>query len=163
MSITTLNAVNPPPGRAELLPKFFNPELIVTPDDNPVYTPAMLADLVESMREHGQLVPGFVCPSPDLPEGKLLCLEGNRRLAVARLLGLAFWAFDLGRFVPEEERIELTFQHNLSRRVMSREEIAERAARYIEITHCTAAEAARLLEHQPADAQPGVRGQAHSA
>src|ERR1035441_1556255 len=118
MSVAALSTVNSPPGRAELVPKFFDPELIVTPDDNPVYTPAMLADLVESVRQRTQLVPGFVCPSPDLPEGKMLCIEGNRRLAVARLLGLAFWAFDLGRFVPEEERIELVFQHHISRRVM---------------------------------------------
>ena len=69
----------------------------------------MLADLLPSLQEHAQFVPGWVCPSPDLPEEKRLCLEGNRRLAVARLLGLHFWAFDLGRFVPEEERIQLTF------------------------------------------------------
>ena len=109
----------------------------------------MLADLLESVRQRSQLVPGWVCPSPDLPENKRLCLEGNRRLAVARLLGLKFWAFDLGRFVPEEERIELLFQHNHSRRVMSREEIAERAARWLEITGRTAAEAAKLLNISP--------------
>jgi hypothetical protein len=39
----------------------------------------------------------------------------------------------------------LSFQHNHSRRVMSREEIAERAARYMEITQCTAGEAAQHL------------------
>ena len=145
MSVATLEAVKPPPDRAELVPKYLDPELIVTPDDNPHYSPAMLADLLESMREHRQLVPGWVCPSPDLPDQKRLCLEGNRRLMVAKILGLAFWAFDLGRVVPEAERIKLTFQHNHSRRQMGREEIAERAARYIELTSCTAAEAAKLL------------------
>ena len=124
---------------------YFDPDLIVTPDDNPVYTPAMLADLLESMREHGQLVPGWVCPSPDLPPNKRLCIEANRRLAVVRQLGLSFWAFDLGRPVPEEERIKLTFQHNHSRRVMSRDEIAEKAARYIELTGCAQGEAAQHL------------------
>ena len=145
MSVAILNTAHLPSDRAELVPKYLDPELIVTPGDNPAYGPAMLADLLESMREHQQLVPGWVCPSPDLPDQKRLCLEGNRRLTVARLLGLPFWAFDLGRVVPEAERIKLTFQHNHSRRVMGREEIAERAARYIEITHCTAAEAAKLL------------------
>src|SRR6185437_4324132 len=57
----------------------------------------------------------------------------------------SFWAFDLGRFVSEEERIVLTFNHNNTRRVMSRGELAERAARFIEITDCTAAEAAKHL------------------
>ena len=150
MSVATLKvasaALEPASaGRVELAPRYFDANLVVTPDDNPAYSPAMLADLLASMREHGQLVPGWVCPSPDVAEDQRLCLEGNRRLAVARQLGLPFWAFDLGRFVPEAERIKLTFQHNHSRRVMSREEIAERAARYIELTQCTAGEAARLL------------------
>jgi len=147
MSVEMLNAAaaKAPTDRAELVPRYYDTDRIVTPDDNPAYTPATLADLLDSVREHGQLVPGWVCPSPDLPEDMRLCIEGNRRLAVARELGMPFWAFDLGRFVPEEERIKLTFQHNHSRRVMSREEIAERAARYIELTGCTAAEAAKLL------------------
>jgi ParB/RepB/Spo0J family partition protein len=132
-----------------LVPQYFDTERIVTPEGNPDYTPAMLADLLEGIRQHGQLVPAWLCPSPDLPEGKLICLEGNRRLAVCRLLGRELWAFDSGHFVPEKERIELTFQHNLSRRVMSRDEIAERAARWMEITGSTQAEAARQLNVSP--------------
>jgi hypothetical protein len=146
MSIATLNAVERPPEQVDLVPMYFDTNLVVTPDDNPVYTPAMLADLLESVREHGQLVPGWVCPSPDLPPNKRLCIEGNRRLAVGRQLGLSFWAFDLGRPVPEEERIKLTFQHNHSRRAMSRDEIAEKAARFIELTGCSHGEAALHLK-----------------
>src|SRR5271157_378637 len=145
MSVATLKVAPPPPGLAELTPQYFDTERIVTPGDNPVYTPAMLADLEASIREYGQLVPGWVAPSPELAEDQRQCLEGNRRLAVARMLGLPFWAFDLGRVVPEAERIRLTFQHHQCRRVMSREEIAERAARYIELTSCPAREAAKLL------------------
>ncbi len=144
-----LKPPSPPPDRAELVPLKFDPDLIVTPDGNPLYTPAMLDDLLESIRLREQLVPGYVCPSPDLPENKRLCLEGNRRLQVCRLLGRTFWAFDLGRFAPEQERIELTFQHNLSRRVMTPEEIADRAARWMEITGSTAAEAAKQLNVSP--------------
>lgn len=145
MSVALPKTGDPPPERTELVPVFIEPEFVVTPDDNPVYSPAMLADLADSIREHGQLVPGWMCPSPDLPEDRRLCLEGNRRLAVARMLGRRFWAFDLGRFVPEEERIRLLFHHNGIRRQMSREEIAERAARWIEITGATQAEAAKVL------------------
>ncbi len=145
MTVAPPKTIDLPPEGAELVPVYFDTERIVTPADNPAYTPAMLADLVDSVRQHGQLVPGWVCPSPDLPEDQRLCLEGNRRLSVARLLGIPFWAFDLGRFVPEEERIRLLFAHNGMRRQMSREEIAERAARFIELTGCTSAEAAKLL------------------
>jgi ParB-like chromosome segregation protein Spo0J len=151
MTLAPPNRIELPPepatdaGPAELVPMYIDPELVVTPDDNPAYTPAMLADLTESIRHHGQLVPGWMCPSPDLPESQRLCLEGNHRLAVARTLGRRFWAFDLGRFVPEEERIRLLFAHHGIRRQMSREEIAERAARWIEITGATQADAAKVL------------------
>ena len=117
MTVASPKNIDPAPEGAELVPVYFDTERIVTPADNPAYTPAMLADLADSVRQHGQLVPGWMCPSPDLPEDQRLCLEGNRRLAVARLLGLRFWAFDLRRFVPEEERIRLLFAHNGIRRV----------------------------------------------
>jgi ParB-like chromosome segregation protein Spo0J len=146
---TTLRAASPPPDRAELVPLYFDTDRIVTPEGNPAHSPAMLADLEASIRELGQLVPGWICPTSELPEDKRLCLEGNGRLAVVRRLGLPFWAFDLGRFVPEEERIRLTFSHNYIRRRMSREEIAEKAARYIELTSCTQDTAARLLNVSP--------------
>jgi ParB/RepB/Spo0J family partition protein len=131
--------------RVELLPRYFDNKLIVTPEENLTYSEEMLGDLLPSLRTHGQLVPGWVCPSPDLAEDMRICIEGNRRLAAMRILGRPFWAFDQGRFVPEEERIVLSFQHHQSRRVMSREEIADRAARYMELTQCTAGEAARHL------------------
>jgi hypothetical protein len=145
MSVATTKAAPPPRDLAELALRYYDTELIVTPEDNPLYAPAMLADLELSMQKYGQLVPGWVCPSPELPETQRICLEGNRRLVVARQLGLPFWAFDLGRVVPEAERIELMFHHHQSRRVMRSDEIAERAARYMELTGCTAGEAAELL------------------
>jgi hypothetical protein len=148
MSATTLKTNSPQPEQPspavlELVPKYFDADLIVTPADN--HTPARLTELVDSIRQHGQLVPGWIAPSPELEQDQRLCLEGNCRLAAARMLGRRFWAFDLGRHVPEEERIRLMFQHHGTRRRWSREEIAERAARYIELTGCTAAEAARHL------------------
>lgn len=135
--------------RRELVPRYFDTKLLVSPEGNPTYTPAMLADLVPSVQEHGFLVPGWVYPSPDLPAEKRLVLEGNRRLAVATLLGIPFWGFDLGRFVPETERIVLMFHHHECRRTMTMEEIAERGGRYIELTGCTAAVAAKLLNITP--------------
>jgi ParB/RepB/Spo0J family partition protein len=145
MSVVMAKAAELPVERGELVPRYFDTSLIVTPEENPSYSPEMLADLLTSIKAHGQLVPGFVCPSPELAKDMRICIEGNRRLATDRILGVPFWAFDLERFVPEEERIMLSFQHNHSRRVMSREEIAERAARYMEIKGCTAGEAAQHL------------------
>jgi ParB-like chromosome segregation protein Spo0J len=145
MTVTVPKTYGPPPEEAERAPVFIDPELVITPEGNPAYTPADLAGLADSIRRHGQLVPGFICPSPDLRPEQRLCLEGNRRLAVDRTLGRKFWAFDLGRFVDEEERIRLLFAHNGARRQMSREEIADRAARWLEITGATQAEAAKVL------------------
>jgi hypothetical protein len=147
MSVAILKTPAPsPPGMGELVPTWFDTDLIITPADNPTYNQAMLADLLASMTTHGQLVPGFVFPSPELADDERYCAEGTRRLEVARLLRKKFWAFDLGRPVDEQELIELVFQHNLSRRVMTREEIAARAARYIEITGAPAAQAAKILK-----------------
>jgi hypothetical protein len=136
-----------PPVEAEqeLIDEFFDTNDIVSPESNPPYTPARLSGLLESIREHNQLVPGWVFPSPDLPPTKLYCLDGNGRLACARILGRRFWAFRLNRCVPEEELIKLIFGHNHTRRCMRYEEIAERAGRYMELTRCTQSEAARRL------------------
>jgi ParB/RepB/Spo0J family partition protein len=149
MVVSTQPTISKPPGRAELLPQHFDTERIVTPADNPVYSQAMLADLLESVQEFGQLSPGWVCPSPELPAGKLLCLDGNRRLATARLLGLPFWAFLLPEAVSEAERIRMSFCHNFIRRRMSIEEIAQQAARYITLTGCTQEAAAKHLNVSP--------------
>ena len=166
MSVSALNTASPPgsaeagsvaevsavklPERPELVPKYFDTDRIVTPADNPAYTPAMLADLRDSMREDGQRMPAWICPDESLPEDQRLCLDGNRRLAVARMLGLKFWAFELKHSVTEQERIRLTFSDNFLRRRMSIEEIAERAARYVTLANCTQGEAAKHLNISPA-------------
>lgn len=62
MTVATGNE-NALASRPELVPKYFDTELVITPNDNPVYTPAMLNDLLESMRACQQLVPGWVCPA----------------------------------------------------------------------------------------------------
>ena len=145
MSVELTQPIGDPTLRTELVPKFFDPTSIVTPDDNPERSLRERNELLASIREHRQLTPGFVCPSPDLPPGKLLCIEGNGRLAACLTLGIAFWAFNLGRSMSEVERIKLTFQHNLIRRTMGREELSQRAGRYMELTGCTAGEAAKQL------------------
>ena len=95
-------------------------------------------------------MPGWVCRSPELPEPKRLLIEGKHRWVVAKILKRPYWAFDLGRFVPEQERIRLEFGENFIRRRMGRDEIAQRAARYIELEQCTDAAAAKALRVSPA-------------
>jgi hypothetical protein len=150
LMVVTLKAAPPPTGLGDMVLKHFPPELIVSPPENPVYTPEMVADLVPSVEQFGFLVPGLVGPCPDVPPEKRLCHEGNRRLAVARILGIPFWAFDIGRVVEEAERIELLFHHHQCRRLMTMAEIAERAARYIELKQCPDAVAAQVLRVSPA-------------
>jgi hypothetical protein len=137
-------AIERPPEGAELV--YLDSELVVIPDDNPPHSAAMLADLEASIRDLGQLVPGWVCPSPDLPTaGHRLCFEGCGRLEVCRRLKRRFWAFDLGRYAEAPERIRRMFHHHGTRRRWGREEIAVKGGQYIELTGCTAAEAARQL------------------
>ncbi|WP_076351820.1 ParB N-terminal domain-containing protein [Paludisphaera borealis] len=136
--------------KAELVPEMFETRRLVLSPDNPLPSPARLAQLEPEIQKHGQRVPGFVFPSPELDEEQRVVLEGAHRMLICQRLGRPFWAFDLGRYVPEEEQIELTFQHNHLRRVMSLDEIVQRAARYIELTRCTAGEAAKSLGISPA-------------
>jgi hypothetical protein len=145
MTATVPKTIDLPPEPAELVPIYIDPELVVLPDDQPVPTAAAVADLLESVRGDCQRNPGWICPSPDLPEPKRLLIEGRNRWVVARILRRPFLAFDHGRFVPEEERIRFMFSDNYIRRRMSREEIAERAARWIEITGATQSQAAQAL------------------
>lgn len=144
MTLSTPKAASEPPDRPELAPRYFDTRLIVAPPDGPPCNPGVVARLAANMEEHGQLVPGWVFPPDPVAELREI-IEGNHRLAACRQLGRPFWAFDTGRNVPEAERIRLTFQHNQVRRVMGRDEIAERAARFIELTGCAAFEAARML------------------
>ena len=136
---------HPPPKAAELVPRLYDPALIV--GDNAALDQAIVAALVASYQtdDQGQLNPGWLFPAPELPEPQRMVLEGHHRLEACRLTGRMFLAFDLGRFVPEEERIRLTFTHNKNRRIFSREEVAQRAARWMEITGGTQHDAATQL------------------
>jgi hypothetical protein len=141
---TVPKTIDPPPEGAELV--YLDPELVVIPPDNPPHSPGMLDDLEASIRELGQLVPGWVCPAPDLPTPRhRLCFEGCGRAEVCRRIGRPFWTFDLGRYADAPERIKRMFHHHGTRRRWGREEIGAKGGQFIELTGCTAAEAAREL------------------
>lgn len=151
VNAATLRGGETPHATSEPTPRFFPLEDVVPLPGNPEYSPAMVADLVESLRQHGQRVPAFVAPSPELPEGKFYLIDGNRRRAALAIAGLPrLWAFNLGRDIAEADRIRLLFEFNHTRRVMRLDEVAEQAARFQELTSCTAAEAATHLNISPA-------------
>jgi ParB family transcriptional regulator, chromosome partitioning protein len=111
------------------------------PDDN---RPPERPGLVEAIRANTQLVPGLVCPHPELP-GRYEILDGVGRWFACDRLGITFRAMLLPAAVPEAQRIKLRLQHNVIRRNMTLAEIADDAARYMSLTKCTQEEAAQEL------------------
>jgi ParB family chromosome partitioning protein len=118
--------------------------LCLPPEDNRPGDRPGIHQLINSIRDHGQLVPGLVCPHSDWPD-KYLILDGVGRWFACDRLGLPFRAGRLAAAVPEVGRIRLRLQHNVIRRNMTPDEIADDAARYMALRQCTQEEAAREL------------------
>ena len=74
-----------------------------------------------------------------------MILDGVGRWYGCGRLGIMFRAMLLPAAVPEAERIKLRLQHNVIRRNMTQDEIADDAARYMSLMHCTQEEAAQEL------------------
>jgi ParB/RepB/Spo0J family partition protein len=114
------------------------------PDDNrPAERPG-INHLIEGIRANGQLVPGLLCPHPE-SSGKYLILDGVGRWFACGRLAMPFRAMLLPTAVSEAERIKLRLQHNVIRRNMTQDEIADDAARFMTLMHCTQEEAAHEL------------------
>lgn len=144
MNATPLKAVASS-DRVEMHLKFFDTAKIFPSEPDPVTPTAFHLELLSDLRQRPQRLPGFVYPDPVLAEDERRCLEGHHRLWCCKQLNRPFLAFDLGRFVEEAEQIELIVGTNSLRRVMSRGELADKAARYMELKGCTAAEASKML------------------
>lgn len=80
------------------------------------YDEAAVSDLVESMRERGQIVPGLVRPVPNRG-GSFQIVYGRRRLAAAKKLGIKFRA--LVRELTDEEAVVFQGEENTSREDLS--------------------------------------------
>ena len=119
----------------------FDTDSCLPPEDN---RPAERPGLAEAIFAHTQLVPGLLCPHPELP-GKYQILDGVGRWFACRKLGIPFKAMLLPAPVPEAERIKLRLQHNTFRRNMTQDEIGDDADQYMKLTQCTQEEAAREL------------------
>ena len=122
----------------------FDTASCLPPEDNRPADRPGINSLIEGIRANGQLVPGLVCPHPELP-GKYEILDGVGRWSACGKLGILFRAMLLPAPVPEAERIMLRLQHNVIRRNMTMDEIADDAARYISLKGCTQEEAAQEL------------------
>ena len=118
---------------------------VLTPAGNRIVTLETVADLLASIQAEGQLVPGLVCPHPELP-GKWLCVGGNRRHFCCRALGIRFKAVGIEGPVTEERQVKLRLTENCLRRNMSLLEISEDLHRYMQLTGITSqAEVAAAL------------------
>lgn len=80
------------------------------------YTAESLADIVQSMREHGQSTPGLVRPIAGGAK-PFQIVFGRRRLAAARLLGLKFRA--IARDLNDNDAIVLQGEENSNRNDLS--------------------------------------------
>lgn len=122
----------------------FDPDDCLPTDDNRPAERSSLGRLVEGIRLHGQLVPGLVCPHPEIAE-KYLILDGVGRREACLRLGLRFRAMRLAGIVPEKEQIKLRLQHNALRQNMTPGEIADDADRYMKLTGATQEDVAQVL------------------
>ncbi|RWK68276.1 plasmid partitioning protein RepB [Mesorhizobium sp.] len=80
------------------------------------YDDKAIAELVESMRERGQIVPGLVRHSPEKP-GHFQIVYGRRRLAAAKKLGLKFKA--AVRELTNDDAVILQGEENSGREDLS--------------------------------------------
>ena len=82
---------------------------------NSAYSDEALAQIAESMRERGQIVPGMVRPVGS--SGSFQIVYGRRRLAAAKLLGLKFKA--VIRELTDEQAVILQGEENAERADLS--------------------------------------------
>lgn len=102
------------------------------------YDAAAIAEIVESMRERGQIVPGLVRPAPNGP-GSFQIVYGRRRMAAAQRLGIKFKA--AVRELTDEQAVIFQGEENSARQDLSYIEkcsfaLAQQAAGYKRETIC---------------------------
>jgi hypothetical protein len=102
----------------------------------------VIDDLLASLPVHGQLLPGVCARGPD---GRLVCIDGNRRLAACRALRRGFLTIILDRMVGKAEAIETRLTANFIRRNMTLKQIGQDVAEYMDATGCTQKEAGARL------------------
>jgi ParB/RepB/Spo0J family partition protein len=134
-----------------------DPNIVFTPESNRAIPLESITGLVESLREHGQLVLGIVASHPDKPGCWWLCLDGNRRLMGCRVLGIKFKAVvHHGPITPGAlalTRLNIDKQH----KKMSDDEVAADLYRIMDEFQCTQAEAARKSKLSAPEANKALK------
>lgn len=143
-------ASSAPPELANRVPKLYDARKVIPPRGNPPADPLRVKALVDSIGVKGQYSAAFICKSEEVADDEWLCLEGNTRAEACRVLNRPLLAIDLERRFSELEQIKFCFDNNYLRRVMSMEEVRERAHRFMVLSKCTSAVAAKTLGISPA-------------
>lgn len=99
----------------DLDPDAITPSLIPDRFDN-AYDDTAIAEIAESMRERGQIVPGLVRPIPG-DASRFQIVYGRRRLAAAKQLGIKFKAAI--RDLSDEEAVVFQGEENTAREDLS--------------------------------------------
>ncbi|MGU3575605.1 plasmid partitioning protein RepB [Brucellaceae bacterium C25G] len=99
----------------ELEPDLVLPSLIDDRFDS-AYDDVAIAEIIASMQERGQIVPGLVRPLDNNP-GKFQIVYGRRRLAAAKQLGIKFKAAI--RALSDEEAVIFQGEENTAREDLS--------------------------------------------
>lgn len=122
----------------------FDCGMCVPPDGNrPAQRPGR-QKLLDGIARYGQSVPALLCPHPDMLE-RFLILDGVGRWDCCRELGIKLKGVLVPEAVPEAEQIKLRFQHNVIRRNLTPDEIADDADRFMTLTGATQEQAAKEL------------------
>lgn len=127
-----------------------------TPPGNREVTLDSVSDLLASIRQNGQLVPGIVYPNP---EGLTpwLAAAGNRRNFVCNVLGICFKAIALDKAPDESALIKLRLTEDMLRKAMKPFEVACDVQRFIDLKKCTQEDAAHEFGLSPASISKMLR------
>ena len=121
---------------------------LITPAGNRYVGPEMLGELLPSMRQVGQQIPGIVFPHPEIA-GKYIVAAGNRRQLACRILGLKFKAVIFPRAPSDVDLIRIRLTENVIRQSMSADEIANDILIYMQSTGSTQHMAAEFFGLSP--------------
>ena len=111
-------------------------------------TPDSVADLLPSIENIGQQVPGIVFAHPELP-GKYCCADGNRRALCQRMLGRKFMAILLDHAPTNRELRRIRISTNAIRKGMTADQIAADLEEHVAETGDTQEAAAEYFSLSP--------------
>ncbi|MEJ5226190.1 MAG: ParB/RepB/Spo0J family partition protein, partial [Anaerolineales bacterium] len=119
----------------------------VLPDPRPLRADLAIAELVESVREHGIIQPLIV--TPDDASGKYVVIAGNRRLEAARQAGLQTVPAIIRPASPQQ-RIEWSLIENTQRSDLNALEQAEAFRSLLLHFNLDESQVGRLISHSEA-------------